>query len=69
MSDTSFIDRMLNERRELAEKVEKLGEFTFGNPKFVELTGFERLLMEQQLTFMRLYLKMLEQRIAFYNKG
>jgi len=65
----SWIDRLINEKRELADKIEKLSQFIFSNKSFTELTQFEQLLLEVQLQAMRRYLHYLERRIAFYVKG
>lgn len=57
--------RVIEEKMDLAEKVEKLGFFLEGNV-FKTLNNDEKLRMQQQLIFMELYLKVLKDRIASF---
>lgn len=60
-----FIDRMKVEAQELSAKLE-------GAKKGVEtipMSGLEEILLRAQIGAMEGYLKILQARIAFYNKG
>lgn len=58
------IQRMIEERNELKDRVLKLDKFVGSNPIFVTLSKEERKDMEDQLNSMIVYLHCLEKRIA-----
>jgi hypothetical protein len=60
--------RMLDERQELAERVEKLDAF-HRSPAFKELSIDERCDMREQYIYMLNYLFVLNRRIARWNAG
>lgn len=60
----SHIQRMIEERDELKDRVLKLDKFVGSNPIFVTLSEEERKDMEEQLNSMIVYLHHLEKRIA-----
>ena len=57
------VERMLNEQKELCEKIEKLGEFIIKNPIFDKLSKHEQYDMMLQLGAMELYSNVLQHRI------
>lgn len=57
------VERMLNEQKELCEKIEKLGEFISKNPIFYKLSKDEQYDMKLQLGAMGLYSSVLQHRI------
>lgn len=59
----AFQERMVNEYRELSDRVVKLDNFISNNPLFDKLDKKERYLQVQQLTGMRVYLKALMDRL------
>ena len=59
-----FEERLLDERYHLQDKVIKLDNFISENPKFQELDGKDKELMERQLVAMRLYYDFLSQRVT-----
>lgn len=63
----SFLDRVIKEKFELAEKTSKLKDFIENNPKFDELTNINRILLINQFNAMELYLYALDSRIEFIN--
>lgn len=63
----SFLDRMVKEKADLAEKVSKLKDFIENNPKFDELTNINRILLINQFNAMELYMYALDSRIEFIN--
>jgi len=63
----SFLDRVIKEKAELAEKTSKLKDFIDNNPKFDELTNINRILLINQFNAMELYLYALDSRIEFIN--
>jgi hypothetical protein len=63
----SFLDRVIKEKAELAEKTSKLKDFIENNPKFDELTNINRILLINQFNAMELYLYALDSRIEFIN--
>lgn len=63
----SFLDRMVKEKADLAEKVSKLKDFIENNSKFDELTNINRILLINQFNAMELYLYALDSRIEFIN--
>lgn len=58
-----YQERMVNEYRELSNRVVKLKNFISNNPLFDKLDKKERYLQAQQLTGMRVYLKALMDRL------
>ena len=62
----AFQERMINEFKELNDRVEKLWYFVHSNPKFNELDKTERKLLLRQLTGMSTYLEALEDRLEYY---
>ena len=63
----SFLDRVIKEKAELAERTSKLKDFIENNPKFDELTNINRILLINQFNGMELYLYALDSRIEFIN--
>lgn len=67
MSETAAIRphvvRMMEEERELAERVLKLGEFIATNEQYTHLSIEKQSLMRAQLNAMRQYLNVLRDRI------
>ena len=59
----AFQERMVNEYKELSNRVVKLKNFISNNPLFDKLDKKERYLQVQQLTGMRVYLKALMDRL------
>lgn len=59
---TDFIQRLLDERGELAMRVEKLKKFTAGET-FAALDYNRQRLLKVQLTLMQAYLRVLHDRI------
>lgn len=59
-----FEERLLDERYYLQDKVIKLDNFISENPKFQELDGKDKELMEGQLAAMKLYYDFLSQRVT-----
>ena len=59
----AFQERMVNEFKELNDKVEKLDNFIYSNPLFDKLDKKEKFLQIQQLTGMRVYLTSLISRL------
>ena len=59
-----FEERLLDERYHLQDKVIKLDNFINENPKFQELDGKDKELMERQLVAMKLYYDFLSQRVT-----
>lgn len=57
------MERMVNEYRELCERVEKLEKFINENPLFDKLDKKEKYLQTQQLIGMRIYLMALMDRL------
>jgi hypothetical protein len=64
MSMNSWKDRVEIERKQLAEKLEKLDAFIDGSDKFVELAYEERMLLCMQRHAMQTYRDILDLRIA-----
>ena len=58
--------KVVDEFKELNDKVEKLWKFVHNNPKFNELDKTERKLLLRQLTGMSTYLEALEDRLEYY---
>ena len=58
-----FEERLINEKDNLVEKIKKLEDFINVNPKFQELDGKDKELMEKQLAAMKLYYDFLSQRV------
>jgi hypothetical protein len=61
----SYQERVINEKRDLDEKLERLKSFCFGdsNILFSELNPVDRDLLEDQFTIMRNYSRILGKRI------
>lgn len=59
----AFQERMVNEYRELSDRVVKLKDFISNNPLFDKLDKKERSLQIQQLTGMKVYLRALMDRL------
>lgn len=65
MSDTSFIDRMEVELKELNIKIESITNFIYGsNPFYDKMSGPDQLLMREQRRHMKSYSSTLGQRIT-----
>ena len=58
-----YVERMVNEEKELAIKVKKLNEFINGNEIFKNLPEDEQIDMEMQLLAMQMYHKTLSRRL------
>lgn len=58
-----FEERLLDEKLHLEEKLKRLENFIDENPKFEELDGKDKELMEKQYAAMRLYYDFLLQRV------
>ena len=58
-----FEERLLDERYHLHNKIVNLENFINDNPKFQELDGKDKELMEKQLAAMKLYYDFLNQRV------
>jgi hypothetical protein len=63
----SFLDRVIKEKAELAEKTSKLDDFIENNPKFSELSNINRILLVNQFNAMEMYLYALDSRIEYIN--
>lgn len=61
----AFQERMVNEYKELKERVVKLDKFIYSNPLFDKLDKKEKFLQIQQLTGMRVYLTSLRGRLDY----
>lgn len=59
----AFQERMVNEFKELSDRVVKLENFIQSNPLFDKLDKKERILQVKQLTGMRVYLKAIGDRL------
>ena len=59
----AFQERMVNEYKQLSDRVVKLDKFIYSNPLFDKLNKQERFLQVQQLTGMRVYLTSLISRL------
>lgn len=59
-----FEERLLDEKYQLCNKIIKLDNFIDVNPKFQELDGKDKELMEKQLAAMKLYYDFLSQRVT-----
>ena len=57
------VERMLNEQKELCEKIAKLGEFISKNPIFDTLSNDEQYDMKLQHKAMTMYMDVLQHRI------
>jgi len=65
--ESTFLERIIKEKAELAEKTSKLKDFIENNPKFDELTNINRILLINQFNAMEMYLYALDSRIEFIN--
>lgn len=63
MSLAPHQERVVTEKKELEDKISKLGAFIVG-PKFVSLNATERSLLARQHTIMLAYQEVLHERIA-----
>lgn len=63
----AYQERMVNEYKELCDRIVKLDEFISFNPLFDKLDKKERTLQVQQLTGMRVYLTALMDRLDHQN--
>ena len=59
----NFKTRLVNEVKELTERIEKLSVF-INTPKFNELPLIDREDLLEQLKYMKSYLKVLERRVS-----
>lgn len=59
----AFIERLLGEKDQLSDRVEKLNKFINTNPKFNELDSKMQILMNDQYYHMTKYLECLNKRI------
>lgn len=64
---SSHIERMVQEREELSEKVNKLEDFILNNSMFKDLPECKRVLMEKQFELMVGYEEVLTERISLEN--
>ena len=62
-----FVKRLIVERDELIDKLEKLQDF-FATDKFENLDNENKMLLSTQLNIMRAYLSILKRRIDINNK-
>lgn len=67
-ADTSWQDRVITEKVELDEKIDKLVEF-IGGPVFAETSPYEQNLLVRQKEVMQDYSRVLDQRIATFQHG
>lgn len=65
----AFQERMINEYRELSDRVVKLEDFISSNPLFDKLDKEERILQIQQLTGMKVYRGALARRLERQGLG
>lgn len=59
-----FEERLLDEKYQLGDKIDKLENFINENPKFKELSEDDKILMGRQYDAMCIYLKCLEARVT-----
>lgn len=59
-----FEERLTDEKHYLAEKIKKLEDFVYNNPKFQELSEDDKILMRRQCDSMYIYLNCLEARVT-----
>ena len=64
---STFIERLLNEKSELKEKINKLDDFIEKNPEFDNLSDIQRILLLNQHNAMEMYYFALDSRIEFIN--
>lgn len=58
---------LLAERRELNDRMWKLASF-IGTPQFTQTSSINRVLLMRQISYMMLYLSVLDERIAEWTK-
>ena len=68
-TNTTYLDRMREERTQLAERITKLSAFILQNNLFKGFEKEKRELMEGQLQAMNLYSYFLDKRIAMEEKA
>ena len=68
-TNTTYLDRMREERTQLAERITKLSAFILQNNLFKCFEKEKRDLMEGQLQAMNLYSYFLDKRIAMEEKA
>lgn len=68
-TNTTYFDRMREERTQLAERITKLSAFILQNNLFKGFEKEKRDLMEGQLQAMNLYSYFLDKRIAMEEKA
>lgn len=68
-TNTTYLDRMREERKQLAERITKLSAFILQNNLFKGFEKEKRDLMEGQLQAMNLYSYFLDKRIAMEEKA
>lgn len=56
--------RVIDERKELDDKIKKLGSFILDNPIFLTLETEEQIDLKSQYEFMNKYLSVLDRRIG-----
>jgi hypothetical protein len=68
LKESTFLERLLDERGELAERIEKLKLFITTNAGYKSLTNEHQNLLEDQLEAMETYESVLIQRLTLLNK-
>ena len=68
LKESTFIERLIDERTELAERIEKLKMFITTSPGYKGLTYEHQTLLEDQLEAMETYESVLIQRLTLLNK-
>lgn len=68
LKESTFIERLMDERSELAERIEKLKLFITTNAGYKSLTYDHQNLLEDQLEAMETYESVLIQRLTLLNK-
>lgn len=61
---SSHIERMIQEREELSEKINKLEDFILNNPVFTSLPECKIVLLQKQFELMVSYEEVLTERIS-----
>lgn len=68
LKESTFHERLLEERAELSERIEMLKLFITMNPAYRGLTNGHQILLEDQLMAMEEYENVLIQRLTLLNK-
>ncbi len=68
LKESTFYERLIDERAELAERIEKLKMFITTNSGYKALTYDHQNLLEDQLEAMETYESVLIQRLTLLNK-